>query len=53
MDNNKKTNQLLEDIKKLLMLVLTEQGVQGKRISEVLNIDPAIVSRTLSPKKKK
>lgn len=53
MDNNKKTNQLLEDIKRLLMLAVTEQGVQGKRIAEILDVDPAIVSRTLSPRKKK
>lgn len=53
MDNNKKTNQLLEDIKKLLMLGLVEHGVQGKRMAEVLGVDPAVISRTLSSAKKK
>lgn len=45
MDNNKKTNQLLEDIKKLLVLDLTHQGVQSKDIANILGVDPAIVSR--------
>jgi hypothetical protein len=53
MINDKKKEQLLEDIKRLFMLWLTEQGVQGKRIADVLDVDPAIISRTLSPKKKK
>jgi predicted transcriptional regulator len=53
MINDKKTDQLLEDIKKLLIIALTEQGIQGKRIADVLGVDPAIISRVLSPKKKK
>ncbi len=51
MDNNKKTNQLLEDIKKLLVLALTHQGVQSKDIASVLGIDPAIVSRMVSTRR--
>jgi predicted transcriptional regulator len=47
------TETLLEQIKNLIVLALTEQGVKGKRIAEVLGVDPAIVSRILSPKKKK
>lgn len=43
--NDKKTNQLLEDIKKLLILALVRQGVQGKDIANVLGVDPAIISR--------
>ncbi len=50
---DKKTNQLLEDIKKLLILALGEQKIQGKRIAEALDVDPATISRVLSPKKKK
>jgi predicted transcriptional regulator len=45
--------ELLEQIKKLLMLSLSQQGVQGKRIAEVLSVDPAVISRILSPKKGK
>lgn len=44
---------LLEDIRKLMVLHLTERGVQGKRIAEVLNVDAASVSRIVSPKKTK
>lgn len=45
MINDKKTNQLLEDIKKLIILNLIHQGVQGKDIASVLDVDPAIISR--------
>ncbi len=44
--------KLLEDIKRLIILGLTKQNIPGKRIADVLNIDPAIVSRILSGKKK-
>lgn len=46
-ENNKKTNQLLEDIKKLLILFLIRQGtqVQSKDIANTLGVDPAIISR--------
>ena len=50
---DEKTNQLLEDIKRLLVLALVEQNVQGKRIADVLDVDPAIVSRILAPRDKK
>jgi len=43
--NDKKTNQLLEDIKKLIILDLIHQGVQGKNIATALGVDPAIISR--------
>jgi len=42
---NKKTNQLLEDIKKLLILDLVVRGAQGKDIASVLGVDPASISR--------
>ncbi|MFA6285215.1 MAG: hypothetical protein WC643_01650 [Parcubacteria group bacterium] len=45
MMNNKKTDKLLEDIKKLLILALTRQGVQGKDVAAALGVDPAIISR--------
>ena len=44
--------ELLEQIRRLLILGLSEQGLQGKRIAEVLGVDPAVVSRILSPKKR-
>lgn len=49
-DNKKKTNQLLEDIKKLLVLALIRQGVQGKDIAGILGVDPAIISRMINKK---
>lgn len=45
MIKDQKTNQLLEDIKKLLILDLIRQGVQGKDIANILGVDPAIISR--------
>jgi len=45
--------EALEQIKRLLMLILSEQGVQGKKIAAVLGVDPAVVSRILSPRKSK
>jgi hypothetical protein len=44
--------ELLDDIKRLLMLSLRQQGVENRRIAEVLGIDAAVVSRTLTPPKK-
>lgn len=35
----------LEEIKRLLVLALIHQGVQGKNIASVLGVDPAIISR--------
>lgn len=43
----------IEQIKRLLILGLVQQGVLGKRIAEVLDVDPAVVSRILSPKRSK
>jgi len=45
--------ETLEQIRRLLILALSTQGVQGKRIAEVIGVDPAVVSRILSPKRKK
>lgn len=41
----------LEQIKRLLILGLSEQGIQGNRIAETIGVDSATVSRILSPKK--
>ena len=51
--NERQQVELLEQIKRLLVLGLNQQGVQGKRIADVLGIDPAIVSRILSAKRGK
>jgi len=51
--NDQLQTELLEQIKRLLMLSRSEQGIQGKRIASVLDIDPAVVSRILSVKKGK
>ena len=48
-----KVVELLSDIKKLLVLSLADKGVPGKRIAEVLAVDPAIISRILSAKRSK
>ncbi len=50
----KKSEKLepLEEIKRLLILGLVNQGVKGKDIAAMLEIDPAIISRMISPKKK-
>jgi predicted transcriptional regulator len=45
--------ELLNDIKKLFVLSLADKGVPGKRIAEVLDVDPAIISRILSSKRSK
>ncbi len=41
----KESIKLLEDIKKLLILDLIRQGVQGKDIAAILGVNPAIISR--------
>lgn len=38
----------LEEIRRLLILGLTHQGVQGKRVADVLDVDPSIISRILT-----
>lgn len=40
----------VEQIRRLLILGLIHQGVPGKRIAEVLEIDPATISRFASAK---
>ena len=40
----------LEQIKRLLILGLVKQGVQGKEIATVLDVDPATISRLLTKK---
>ena len=37
--------ETLEQIKRLLVLALIHQGVQGKDIASVLGVDPAVISR--------
>ncbi len=39
------SDKLLEDIKRLLILDLIRQGVQGKDIAGILGVDPAMISR--------
>ncbi len=48
----KKSDKLdpLEEIKRLLVLALVNQGVKGKAIAAVLQVDPAIISRMISGK---
>lgn len=41
----------LEEIKRLIILGLINQGVKGKNIAAVLEVDPAIISRIISGKK--
>ena len=48
---DEKILRALESIKRLMILDLAERGIQGKRIADALDVDPAIVSRVLSPKK--
>lgn len=48
---DKKIAELLEDIKRLMVLDLIDRGIQGKRIAEVLDVSPATISGIVSPKK--
>ena len=50
----KKSEKLepLEEIKRLLILGLINQGVKGKDIAAILEVDPAIISRLISSTKK-
>ena len=54
MARKKKNEKLepLEEVKRLLILGLISQGVKGKDIAAVLEMDPAIVSRILQKKGK-
>lgn len=48
---DEKTIQLLEDIKKLLIVNLIAKGVQGKDIAEVLGVDQSVITRIASARK--
>ena len=50
MSSQDKTDRLLEDIRRLLILQLIQNGVQSKDIAAVLKVDPATISR-LVPRK--
>jgi predicted transcriptional regulator len=43
----------IEEIRRLIILGLLNQGVKGKEIAAILEVDPAIISRLLSPAKSK
>ena len=43
----------MEEIRRLIILGLVNQGVTGKDIAAILEVDPAIISRLLSPAKSK
>jgi predicted transcriptional regulator len=51
----KKSDRLepIEEIRRLIILGLVNQGVKGKDIAAILEVDPAIISRLLSPSKSK
>ena len=51
----KKSDRLepIEEIRRLIILGLVSQGVRGKDIAAILEVDPAIISRLLSPAKSK
>jgi predicted transcriptional regulator len=51
----KKSDRLepIEEIRRLIILGLVNQGVKGKDIAAILEVDPAIISRLLSPTKSK
>jgi len=51
----KKSEKLepLEEIKRLIILGLINNGVKAKDIAAVLEVDPAIISRLISSKKPK
>jgi predicted transcriptional regulator len=48
----KKSEKLepIEEIKRLIVLGLINQGVKGKDIAAVLEVDPAMISRILTRK---
>ncbi|MCA9352492.1 hypothetical protein KC866_03870 [Patescibacteria group bacterium] len=52
-NQEQKNDNLLEQIKRLLILSLIHQGVTGKDIAYVLGVDPAVISRMTPPKSKK
>ena len=50
---DEKSQKLLEDIKKLMILNLLSSGVQGKDIAQALGIDKSTLSRILPARKVK
>lgn len=50
---DKKTDKLLEEIKKLLILDLIKKGVQSKEIADSLGVDPSIITRLVPRQKNK
>jgi predicted transcriptional regulator len=48
---DKQSIKLLEEIKKLIVLQLINQGVQSKDVAATLNVDPAVISRMVPRKK--
>jgi predicted transcriptional regulator len=51
--NEQKYLAILEQIKRLIIPSLSQQGVEGKRIAQVMGVDAAAISRVLSPSPKK
>ena len=51
----KKSEKLepIEEVKRLMILSLVHQGVTGKDIATILEVDPAVISRMLPKKGKK
>jgi predicted transcriptional regulator len=50
---DKRVVELLEDLKKLMILDLVSNDIKGKDIAAVLGVDPAVVSRLVSKRAKK
>jgi predicted transcriptional regulator len=51
--SDEKILRVLEDIKKLLILQLISQGKKQREIAEALGVDPAVISRLVTPPKQK
>jgi DNA-binding MarR family transcriptional regulator len=49
---DKRVVELLEDLKKLLILELISKDIPGKDIAAVLGVDPAVVSRIVARRSK-
>ena len=49
----KNPEDILSDIKKLLILALIKQGVQSKEIASVLGVDAATITRIVPSRKAK
>ena len=48
---DKKAVELLEDIKKLLILELVTHDVQGKDIARILGVNPSTITRIVPARK--